>query len=171
MSDYPFASRRSPTYYLLLTTYYLLLTTYSLLLTTYYLLLTTYYLLLTTYYLLRSPPVAVCKGAVVGITCSTGSFCPRGSTVPSHCPAGRYTNKEGLSAADQCSLAPPGLSSIAGSISPQRCLPGTFSDHHGHLKCEGCAAGSFQDIGGATACKVAANLAHWRRTALAWSAA
>jgi len=87
--------------------------------------------------------------------CPVGAYCPAGSTLPSACPAGRYSNETGLSDADSCKPCPPGASCVAGSVQPVVCAWGSVATAEGSAECAPCPAGTFtRKVGGieCTAC-------------------
>ena len=70
-----------------------------------------------------------------GFSWQKGKYCPPGSSTPTNCPAGTYTDRTDLWSADQCTICPSGYYCLAGStysdltICPigYYCLPGTGS--------------------------------------------
>ena len=87
------------------------------------------------------------------IACTTGSFCPTGSSNPLPCAAGSYLNLTNATSQADCFACPTGSSCATGSSTPSACAPGTVSAQAGMSECTNCVAGKFQSNVGATACR------------------
>eukprot|EP01135_Chromosphaera_perkinsii_P005913 Nk52_evm8s371 gene=Nk52_evmTU8s371 len=76
------------------------------------------------------------SGKVYGDVCPAGSYCPTGTSTPSLCPTGTFSNTKGLSSSGQCTT----------------CTPGKFCQFTGLTAVSGsCAAGYFCSAGAKTA--------------------
>jgi hypothetical protein len=53
----------------------------------------------------------------IGGMCPAGGYCPRGSSLPTQCPAGTYNNNSGATSASDCQSCPAGYY-CAGSRNP-----------------------------------------------------
>eukprot|EP00966_Prymnesium_polylepis_P227378 5261507-Prymnesium_polylepis.1 len=101
------------------------------------------------------PSSAVCAEArsIMPEVCKEGGFCPAGSSYARPCPAGRFSNAIGLSAAEQCSPCPPGSACSAGTAVPAPCAPGSIAATPGASECEPCSRGTYQSSPNSTACE------------------
>ena len=93
------------------------------------------------------------RGASSCRVCGAGSHCSAGSSVAMGCVAGRFSNKTGLMAVEQCTRCPPGSAcATTGSISPLVCAPGSYTSEGGRSSCQACTPGHFQSARGSVGC-------------------
>ena len=76
--------------------------------------------------------------------CPRGHYCPEGSSSPTACTGGTYTEATGSDEIVLCKECPAGFYCTSGTDSPSPCLPGTFNPLTGQDNaddCQPCTAG------------------------------
>ena len=101
----------------------------------------------------RCPAGKTCGEATVNpLECERGGYCPEGSPASRPCSSGRYGDRSGLHAADECLVCPPGHACSIGATAAVACTPGTVAVNSSSSACTSCAEGSYQGDEGQTAC-------------------
>ena len=87
------------------------------------------------------------------LLCPAGSTCPEGTSVPSPCALGSWSNTTGLTSQSQCMSCPAGSACAVGSTVPSLCGQGHYTNATDEGSCSSCAAGEYQDEQGQTKCQ------------------
>lgn len=92
---------------------------------------------------------AVGLATTTGADCSTGKFCPIGTSAEVNCPSGYYRNSVGAGTAADCTQCPVGYYCPEGSVNPTACVNGQRCEAGSSLP-KVCEAGVFCQVVGGT---------------------